>query len=57
MNDKPDCERGQRIEAAIKQGLPRNAAREQHRWDECARDHCPMLPQTSYNGGAFDHGA
>ena len=56
MSDKPDCKRCQRIEAAIEQGLSRDAAREQYRWDECARDHCPMVPRT-YNGGGVGYGA
>ena len=55
MSEKPDCKRCQRIEAAIEQGLSRDAAREQYRWDECARDHCPMVPRT-YNGGGDGYG-
>jgi hypothetical protein len=44
MNDKPECQRCQRIRSAIEQGLSPHAAREENGWDECARDDCPMLP-------------
>ncbi len=44
MNDKPECQRCQRIRSAIQHGLSPHAAREEHGWDECARDDCPMLP-------------
>jgi hypothetical protein len=44
MTDKSDCERCQRIQAAIDQGVPPYEAREVHGWDECSQDDCPMLP-------------
>jgi hypothetical protein len=56
MTDKPDCVRCQSIKSAIEHGLSRDAAREANGWDECSRDHCPMLPRpyslkTYRNGG------
>ena len=56
MNHKPECQRCQRIKSAIHHGLSPHAAREEHGWDECAQDDCPMLPgpyklKTFCNGG------
>jgi hypothetical protein len=45
MIEKSVCERCQRIESAIEQGLSRDAAREENGWDECSQDDCPMLPR------------
>jgi hypothetical protein len=45
MIEKPDCERCQRIQSAIDQGLSPDAAREENGWDECSQDDCPMLPK------------
>jgi hypothetical protein len=61
MTDKPDCERCRRIKAAIEQGLPPHAAREENGWDECSQDDCPMLPKPyrlkTCSGGGFGHAA
>jgi len=45
MIEKPYCERCQRINSAIEQGLSPDAAREENGWDECSQDDCPMLPR------------
>jgi hypothetical protein len=45
MTAKPNCERCQRIKAAIERGCPPDEAREQNGWDECSADDCPMLPK------------
>ena len=61
MIEKPDCERCQRIKSAIEQGLSPDAAREENGWDECSRDHCPMLPGPyslkTYRRGGFSRAA
>ena len=46
MTAKPDCERCQRIKAAIERGCPVDQAREENGWDECSADDCPMLPKS-----------
>ena len=45
MTDMSSCERCQRIQVAIEQGLSPHLAREENGWDKCSKDDCPMQPK------------